>query len=161
MYRISDNRIAIWLLVAVAVMPAILYAFLGQFSRMTWDDFHHLRLGLENGPWENVLYWRSRWNGAYGDYFLHGLLGPFDTAVPSAFPIIIIAIWMLGLTWLLSQIMAFLKVWRYRKALAVSLAALTVAASGQCIFTRRSHSIGFPAVRVIHFRWLCSPSIWR
>ena len=45
---------------------------------------------------------------------------------------------MLGLTWLLSQIMAFLKVWRYRKALAVSLAALTVAASVNAFYTPQS-----------------------
>ena len=138
MYRISDNRIVKWLLVGMAMAPAIFYALLGQFSRMMEDDFYHLRLGLEHGPWENVLYWRSRWNGAYGDYLLHGILGPLDTAVPSAFPIIIIAIWMLGLTWLLSQVMAFLKVWRYRKALAVSLAALTVAASVNAFYTPQS-----------------------
>ena len=138
MRRLSDNRMVISLLVGMSIVPAVFYAILGQFSRMTWDDYLWLRHGLEKGPWENVLYWRSRWNGAYSDSFLHGLLGLADTAAPSAFPTILIAIWILGLAWLISQIMALLKVWRYRKALAVSLAALTVAASINAFYTRQS-----------------------
>ena len=138
MSRLSDSRLAIWLLVGMAMAPAIVFAILGQFSRMVGDDFDHLRLGLEHGPWENVLYWRSRWNGAYSDYLIHGLLGRFDVVVPPAFPTILIAIWILGLAWLLYQIMVFLNVWRYRKALAVSLAALTVAASVNAFFTPAS-----------------------
>ena len=138
MSRLSDSRLAIWLLVGMAMAPAVLYAILGQFSRMTWDDYLWLRHGLEKGPWENVLYWRSRWNGAYSDSFLHGLLGLADTAAPSALPIILIAIWILGLTWPISQILAFLKVWRHRKKLAISLAALTVAASVHAFYTPQS-----------------------
>ena len=138
MFRLSDNRMVISLLVGMAIVPAVFYAILGQFSRMTWDDYLWLRHGLEKGPWENVLYWRSRWNGAYSDSFLHGLLGPFDTAAPSVLPTILIAIWILGLSWLISQIMSFLKVWRYRKTVAVSLAGLTVAASVNAFYTRQS-----------------------
>ena len=138
MSRLSDSRLAIWLLVGMAMAPAIVFAILGQFSRMVGDDFDHLRLGLEHGPWQNVLYWRSRWNGAYSDYLIHGLLGRFDVVVPPAFPIIIIAIWILGLAWLLCQIMVFLNVLRYRKTFAVSLAALTVAASVSAFYGPQS-----------------------
>ena len=138
MSRLSDSRIAIWLLVGMAMAPAIVFAILGQFSRMVGDDFHHLLLGRELGWWENVLYGRSRWGGSYSYYIFHGLLGPLDTAVPSAFPIIIIAIWILGLAWLLCQIMVFLNVLRYRKTFAVSLAALTVAASVSAFYGPQS-----------------------
>ena len=64
MSRINALRIAKWLLVGMATLPAALYAYLGHFSRMTGDDFTHIPLGLEHGPWENVLYWRNTWNGA-------------------------------------------------------------------------------------------------
>ena len=138
MYRISDNRIVKWLLVGMAMAPAIYYAYLGQFSRIMADDYIFLSRGRELGPVQSMLYWRNVWTSHYSTPFLHGLLGPFDTVVPSAFPIVLTAIWMLGLTWLLSQILAFLKVWRYRKTLAMSLSALTVAASVNAFYTPQS-----------------------
>ena len=39
MSRLSDSRLAIWLLVGMAMAPAIFYALLGQFSRMVEDDY--------------------------------------------------------------------------------------------------------------------------
>ena len=138
MSRLSDSRLVKWLLVGMAVMPAILYAFLGQFSRMTRDDYIFLSRGRELGPVQSMLYWRNVWSSNYSTPFLHGLLGPFDTVVPSAFPIVLTAIWMLGLTWLLSQILAILNVWRYRNTLAVSLSALTVTASIHAFYTPQS-----------------------
>ena len=138
MYRISDNRIVKWLLVGMAMAPAIFYALLGQFSRMTWDDFAFLSRGRELGPVQSMLYWRNVWTSYYSTPFLHGLLGPLDAIVPSAFPIILVVIWILSLTWLISQILDFLKVWRYRKTLAISLSALTVAASVNAFYTPQS-----------------------
>ena len=138
MPKLSDNRMVISLLVGMSIVPAVFYAILGQFSRMTGDDYIFLSRGRELGPVQSMLYWRNVWSSNYSTPFLHGLLGPFDTVVPSAFPIVLTAIWMLGLTWLLSQILAILKVWRYRNTLAVSLSALTVAASVHAFYTPQS-----------------------
>ena len=138
MPKLSDNRMVISLLVGMSIVPAVFYAILGQFSRMTWDDYLYLSYGREMGPMQMMLYLRNVWMNSYSTPFLHGLLGPFDAAAPSALPIILIAIWILGLTWPISQILAFLKVWRHRKKLAISLAALTVAASVHAFYTPQS-----------------------
>ena len=138
MSRINALRIAKWLLVGMATLPAALYAYLGHFSRMVLDDFAFLHLGSKLGPLQHALYWRSKWMSSYSNPFLHGLLGPFDRVVPSAFPTIIIVIWILGLTWLISQLLFLLKVKQHRLALAVSVAALTVAASINAFHTPQS-----------------------
>ncbi len=135
---INARRIAKWVLVGMAVMPAALYAYLGHFSRMVTDDFVFLSLGSKLGPLQHVLYWRSKWMSSYSNPFLHGLLGPIDRVVPSIFPTIIVVIWVAGLTWLISQLFFLLKVKEHRLALAVSVAALTVAASINAFHTPQS-----------------------
>ena len=138
MFRMLDRRVVSWLVVGIALMPAVLYAVLGQFSRMTSDDYVHLQRGLEFGPWANMLHWRDTWNGSYSYYFVHGLVARWDTLVPSLTAIFIIVTWSLGLGWLVWQILAFMEVKRYRSALAISLAALCVAASINAFYSPQS-----------------------
>ncbi len=116
-----------WLPLALALLPSALYAYLGSFSRMLPDDFRHLSLGLAHGPWANMLHWRERWNGAYADYFMHGILAPLGKSAPSVLPSLLIAIWLLGLTWLLAQCLDILQVKAGRWAWALAGASLIVA----------------------------------
>ena len=127
-----------WLLSAIAVVPAGLYAYLGHFSRMTTDDYEHLHKGLELGPWENVLYWRETWGGSYAYFFLHGLVARYDTLVLSFSAAVIILIWCLGMSWLVAQALAFAQIRRHRWTLAISLGTLCVVASVNAFFTPQS-----------------------
>lgn len=138
MTRLFDIKVVKWLLVGLAMLPAILYAYLGHFSRMIGDDFSFLTLGKELGPWQSMLYWREKWMSSYSNAFLHGLLGPLDTAIPSIFPTIVIAVWVIGLTGLFRQLLLLMQVSSHRSALAVSLAGLTVAASLSALYTPQS-----------------------
>lgn len=114
-------------LLALAVLPSALYAYLGSFSRMQTDDFRFLSLGLEHGPWTHMLYWRDRWNGSYADYFVHGLLAPFGESAPSVFPGLLVATWLLGLTWLFAQCLELVQLREHRWAWALAGASLMVA----------------------------------
>ncbi len=133
-----DNKLVRWLLMALACLPAAFFAYLGHFSRLAADDWAHILLGREHGPWRNVLYWRQTWNGAYADYFLHGLLAPLDWLAASVMPGLIIVIWAAALAWLFWQVLAWLGAGRHRLSLALSLASLTVGASVSAFYTPQS-----------------------
>ena len=123
-----------FLMLALAILPVLLFAYQGQFSRIIADDFTHLTIGRILGPWESLLYWRNIHNGSYSDYFLHGLVAPLDTLVPRVTPTVILALWTLGLAWLVSQVLATLQIEHNRLAIATAVAALTVAAAINALY---------------------------
>lgn len=88
-------------LLLIAFLPLLLILILSGHSRLTSDDFCHLTSGLEYGPWENVLFWRSNLNGKFSYYLLHGLVAPLDTRAPSVFVAIIIAALTFGFAWMI------------------------------------------------------------
>ena len=45
-----------WFCTALALIPATMMAYLGYFSRMTYDDYCHIRLGQELGVWESTIH---------------------------------------------------------------------------------------------------------
>lgn len=102
------------------------------------DDYAFLVRGSEAGPIHSMLYWRSIWMSSYSNPFLHGLLGPLGAVVPSLFPIIIVAVWTFGLSWLIRQLLTIVQISRHQSVLAVSVAALTVAASINAFYTPQS-----------------------
>ena len=138
MNRVLAKREARLVLIAVALVPATMYAVLGSYSRLVWDDFIHIYRGLELGPWRNMLHWREIWNGSYTYYFVHGLLAPLDTLAPSISVALIVSIWALGATWLSYQLLGLLRVQRHRLSIAISLAALSVSASTNAFYSAQS-----------------------
>ncbi len=125
-------------LVVLSCVPLLLFAYMGQFSRLLVDDYTHVRLGLELGPWAGMLHWRNVWNGSYSHYILHGLVAPLDTVVPRVFPTVIIAVWLLGLFWLISNLLTRLQVRRDRVAWAFIMASCAVTASINALSTQES-----------------------
>ncbi len=93
-----------WVFLALmSLLPLLLIVYLGSHSRLASDDFCHLTAGLEFGPWENVLYWRSSLNGSYSYYLLHALAAPLDVQAPAASVAIIVAAWLFGLCKLIAS----------------------------------------------------------
>ncbi|MCY3779602.1 MAG: hypothetical protein OXG78_04770, partial [Chloroflexi bacterium] len=114
----------------MAMLPAVMYGILGQFSRMLpGDDYGRMYWALTLGPWENVLNRRSLWGGSYSRYFIHGFIAPYDTFAVSVLPIVNIILLILGLSWLGMQVLNCLHVKRNKLALSVSFASIAAAAS--------------------------------
>ena len=125
-------------LVILSGIPLLLFAYMGQFSRLLVDDYTHVRRGLELGPWAGMLHWRNVWNGSYSHYILHGLVAPLDTAVPRVFPTVIIAAWLLGLFWLIANILNRVQERRDRVAWSFIMSACAVTASINALSTQES-----------------------
>ena len=119
----------LWLMATLALAPAALFAYLGQFSRLKTDDYCNIAIGQELGAWGYMNYKLNTWSGAYTGFFFNGLLAPLDTLLPRIMPGIIVILWLVGLFWLIDEGLAHLKISHSRRPLTFAIAALGVAAA--------------------------------
>ncbi len=119
-----------WLIAAFALAPALIYAWLGAFNRpLDDDDYCPIVIGQELGAWDGMLHWYHNWSGAYSSFFFANAIAPLDTRAHGIVPGLIIVLWLAGLSWLVFQILTYLKIDSSRRLISVAAAALTVAAS--------------------------------
>ncbi len=122
------RRGSIWLMAALSLLPALLFVYLGQFTRpMDWDDFCLLKVGQEQGILGGTLHWLRDWTGSYASFFFINGLAPLDTLAPPIKTTLIIVLWLFGSFWLIFEGLARLGINR-RRPLAAAAAALAVAA---------------------------------
>lgn len=126
------------LLLILALLPLLLFAYMVQFDRLINDDYVHLAVGRELGPWGAMLYWRSVWNGSYVDHIVFSLMSPFGADAPRVFSTTLFGIWLLSTAWLFERLLARLRVERHRYAMALGGAALTLAATINAFYTPQS-----------------------
>ena len=67
-----------WLIAALALVPLILYAWLGQFSRLMSSDYCTVAFGLEKGAWDYMVWKLNTWAGGYANWFFKGAMAPLD-----------------------------------------------------------------------------------
>ena len=121
--RTGDFR---WLAVLLALAPALVFAYLGHFSRLEYDDYCTVKVGRETDAWEGMVYWYNTWAGSYANFFLKSALAPLDTLLPQIMPAVIIALWLVGLVWLLREA---LQIDSSRRTISMVVAGLVAAAS--------------------------------
>lgn len=123
------KRIAVILGVGLAFVPLLLFAYLSLHTRLLGDDFAHIGLALKFGTWEALLFFRGYWNGHYSSFLMFGLSTPLGTAAPPLFACAILASGVVAYSWLVNTVLAQLRMRSNRRAIAVALAALMVAAT--------------------------------
>ena len=126
-----------WLIVLLALVPALLFAYSGQFSRPVADDDCHVVEVRQRGTWGALSYSISQ-EGRYGSYLVMLLAAPLDTTLPRITHAILMACWLVGWYWLVVQGLAFLKIDHSRQALSVAIAALIVVAASNALYTWES-----------------------
>ena len=123
------NKALAWLLLMVALLPAIFIAYVGHFSRMLSDDYCQFATASELGPWANVVYWWERWNGSYTVQFLNGILARFDTLALPLFPVFIVAALLAVLVLLFTKLLDIVQITRFPRLIALASSALIVFAT--------------------------------
>ncbi len=118
-----------WLLVLLALVPALLFAYTGQFIRFIADDYCHIARGADYGAIGVVLYQRQIWNGAFSDYFLHGLLVPLAEASAPLLAVTTVRVWFIGLSCLALLALRELGVKQNRLTIALALSGLLIVAA--------------------------------
>ena len=119
----------------MALAPALLFAYTGQFSRLIEVDVCWIHDVQAMGAWEAASYWLNEKGGRYSWYLLIGIAAPLDTLLPPITPAIIMALWLGGWYWLVVQALAFLKINDSRRAFSIAIAALTAAAANNALYT--------------------------
>lgn len=127
-----------WLAALLALTPAFLFAYLGHFSRLEYDDYCTITVGRERGAWEGMVYWYNEWAGSYANFFLKSAIAPLDTLLPAMMPALIVALWLVGLAWLAWQGLAYLQINTSRRTLSIVFAGLTTAASINALYSPES-----------------------
>ena len=94
------------LAIAILVLPLMLAASLGNFTRFHADDFCAVGQMNQSGFWRAVDFWYQSWNGRFAFTFFSQLFGMGGTNLARLLPIIILLLWLVGLAWFFS---AFLK----------------------------------------------------
>ena len=125
-------------LAALALMPAALYVYLGQFSRIIADDYCYMARYHSLGLWSGVLQEFNGWSGSYAALIFKGIIAPLDVLAPRVLPAVIIALWLAGSYWLVFQVLAHLKIDHSRRTLALTLAAFIVTASVHALHSTQS-----------------------
>ena len=121
------SSIFLWLVAALALAPAALYAYLGQFSRLRSDDYCAIARGQELGAWGYMMDKLDTWAGSYANWFFKGAVAPLDILAVRIMPALIAILWLFGLLWLVYEGLSHLKISYSRRPLALAVAALGVA----------------------------------
>ena len=129
----KTNRIQ-WLMVALALVPIILYAYLGQFTRLMSVDNCEVAAARDADIWERYLINYNRIGGRYSPYLFQLIFAPLDTHLTRITLLASIIVWLVGCYWLVFQGLGFLKIDHSRPALSLAIAALTVAAAINAFF---------------------------
>ena len=125
----QSRQVAVILGVVLALVPLLLFAYLGLHSRLMLDDYIHLGLARDIGVWNAMQVLREIWNGDYSNFLLYGLLARLGTVAPALFALFLCASAFVGYTWLANTVLACLGIRRRRRAASVVLAALATAAA--------------------------------
>ena len=133
-----DSRSARTVLLILALLPLLLFAYLGSHARMTADDYYHAHVSSERGLLQNVAFWRSAWNGGYTYYLALGSLAPLGTTAPAVFPALFVAVWFVALSALIFQALSFAGLSQFPRLTAVTAAAVIIALSINALFSPQS-----------------------
>ena len=124
-----SSRMAVLIGVLLALVPLVLFAYLGLHSRLMLDDYLYFGLAGDIGAWKMMGVWREFWNGGYSNFLLYGLLAPLGASAPPLFSLFLCASAFVGFCWLTNTVLAYLEIRAHRRAIAVGLASLTTAAT--------------------------------
>ena len=130
---VKTNRIQ-WLMVALALVPIVLYAYLGQFTRLMSVDNCEVAAVRDVGVWERYLINYNRIGGRYSPYLFQLIFAPLDTHLTRITLLASIIVWLVGCYWLVFQGLGFLKIDHSRSALSLAIAGLTVATAINAFF---------------------------
>ncbi len=117
------------MLLLLSGVPALIFAYLGHFSRLIIDEHCVFDIGRSMNPWQIILHYYNTHTASFSRVFLHSVFAPIDVLTTSLMPLAIVVLSTVGLYWLLYRIVASLLGGRpNRKALWIISLLFTAAA---------------------------------
>lgn len=125
-------------LLALSLLPILLFAYMGLHTRLIHDDFGYTATGQALGAWETVVRFYNRWSPAYTTVYIKAALSSLGTLLPPLSIALIVGLWMLGFYLLSREAIALLGLAGRRWLIALSTAALLSAAAINAFYSPQS-----------------------
>ncbi|MBZ0304064.1 MAG: DUF6056 family protein, partial [Anaerolineae bacterium] len=93
-----------FVLLIIFVSALTLVAYTGFFSRYLGDDYCSAEAFNENGLIGSAVNWYMTWEGRYTHTLIRGFIGFVGPRGVSFFPLFLLVLWILALTFLLTEI---------------------------------------------------------
>ncbi len=113
-----------WLFLALGLVPLLIWAYLGFFTRYLADDYSTAAAVLHRGFWPAQFFWYRAWSGRYSFTFLASLIELAGVKMLPLLPMVALTAWFLSLYWALKQIFAALALPVEKKWLGILTAAI-------------------------------------
>lgn len=125
-------------MIFAALIPALIFAYLGSFVRIGADDTCAIVLGQQMGPWDYMQHGLNSWTSAYSRSLLLALLAPLDRLPPMVILSVVIVLWIIGSTWLAREALRYLRINTNCRCWAIFFGALSAAAALNALPSRQS-----------------------
>ncbi len=134
-------RLKHWLpagLLVLSLLPILLFAYMGQHTRLIHDDFGYTATGRELGAWESMVQYYNRWSPAYTTVYIKAALSSLGVLLPPLSTLLIVGLWMLGFYLLSREAIALLGLSVRRRLMALAASALLAAAAINAFYSPQS-----------------------
>ncbi len=125
-------------LFALSLAPILLFAYMGQHTRLIHDDFGYTAIGRELGAWETMVVNYNEWSPAYTTVYIKAALSSLGVLLPPLSIALIIGLWMLGFYLLSREAIALLRLQGRRWLIALAVSALLAAATINAFYSPQS-----------------------
>ena len=147
----TDSKRIQLIICLLALVPWLLFAYLGQTNRLISDDDCNLVDARNEGPWGYMHTMYNKHGGRYTTYLFRGIVAPLDTTLlPRITSAITMILWLVGWYWLVFQSLGFLKIDNSRPALSIVISALTVSAMMHGLDSFHFESLYFHGALAVH-----------
>ena len=150
------------------ILPEAVYAWQSLYNRLMRDDYHFQRFDYELGLWQSVHRLRETWMTSCSDLVVHTLLALLDRAAPAVAAPLMIALSIIGFSWLLRQVTTWLGFSWAGLMPCAALASLVTAAAMASLYSRQSlHwysaivDISLPVALMLEMGKRAPSRIWR
>ena len=125
-------------LLALSLLPILLFAYMGLHTRLIHDDFGYTATGQALGAWETMVQYYNRWSPAYTTVYIKAALSSLGALLPPLSIAFIVGLWMLGFYLLSREAIALLGLAGRRWLIALAAAALLAAAAINAFYSPQS-----------------------
>ncbi len=125
-------------LVLLSLAPILLFAYMGQHTRMIHDDFGFIATGRELGAWDTMILYYNTKSSAYSGRYIRAALSPLGVLLPPLSTMIIVGLSVFGVYLLLREAIAQLGIPGRRWLVALAGSALVSAATINAFYSPQS-----------------------
>ncbi|HEX2906533.1 MAG TPA: DUF6056 family protein [Phototrophicaceae bacterium] len=93
-----------YLIVTAILLPLLMMAYVGHYSRYLADDYCVASEALEKGIIESTRYWYNNWSGRYSLFLVLGIISSSGLTLTALLPTLIILLYITSLSWTIYQI---------------------------------------------------------